>query len=398
MEVQSFWNSLNLVSGEHAWITQVFIVIFLSLLAALIQKIVLTRLHARLVRTANQWDDAVLDALRQPLTVLIWLLGIAFAAYIVGEKTETPLFDVAVPLRDVGVIACIAWFLIRLIKRGQGIVIETRRARGKGVDLTTADAVSKLLRVSVIITAALVTLQTMGFSVSGVMAFGGVGGIVVGLAGKDLLANFFGGLMIFMDRPFAVGDWVRSPDRNIEGTVEDIGWRLTRIRTFDQRPLYVPNSTFSTIAVENPSRMRHRRIFETIGVRYDDADRLKPILHDVRNMLLEHEDIEQGQLTMVYFNEYAVSSLDFFIYCFTKTTVWKEYHRVKEDVLLKIMNIITEHGAQVAFPTTTVHVPAGISLPLEPQGRPSGPQRFQESGPETHISASAAGSASPASE
>lgn len=362
MEFQNLWDSLNIVSGERAWISQVFLVVFLSLLAAFAQKIALNKLHAKLIQTANPWDDALLDAVRQPLTMLIWIVGISLAAHIVGEKTESPLFDVAGPVRDVGVIACFAWFLIRLIKRGQNVVVEARRAKGKEVDLTTADAVSKLLRISVIITAVLVTLQTMGVSVSGVMAFGGVGGIVVGLAAKDLLANFFGGLMIFLDRPFAVGDWVRSPDRNIEGTVEDIGWRLTRIRTFDKRPLYVPNSTFSTIALENPSRMSHRRIFETIGVRYDDADKLKVILEAVRAMLAEHEDIDQDQLTMVYFNEYAASSLDFFIYCFTRTTIWKEYHRVKEDVLLRIMGIITENGAQVAFPTTTIHIPEGIPL------------------------------------
>ena len=104
-------------------------------------------------------------------------------------------------------------------------------------------------------------MQALGYSISGVLAFGGIGGIAVGFAAKDLLANFFGGLMIYLDRPFSVGDWIRSPDKNIEGTVEEIGWRLTRIRTFDKRPLYVPNSTFTQISVENPSRMLNRRIY-----------------------------------------------------------------------------------------------------------------------------------------
>ncbi|NIP74156.1 MAG: mechanosensitive ion channel, partial [Gammaproteobacteria bacterium] len=120
--------------------------------------------------------------------------------------------------------------------------------------------------------------------------------------------------MVYLDRPFAVGDWIRSPDRDIEGTVEDIGWRLTRIRTFDKRPLYVPNATFSTIAVENPSRMHNRRIYETVGIRYDDADKMGPIVADVRAMLEAHPDIETGRLLMVNFNAFAPSSLDFFIY------------------------------------------------------------------------------------
>ena len=121
---------------------------------------------------------------------------------------------------------------------------------------------------------ALMVLQSLGVSVSGLLAFGGIGGIAVGFAAKDMLANFLGGLSIYLDRPFAVGDWIRSPDRSIEGTVEDIGLRVTRIRTFDQRPLYVPNSTFSSVSLENPSRMTNRRIYETIGVRYEDAGRV----------------------------------------------------------------------------------------------------------------------------
>jgi MscS family membrane protein len=135
-----------------------------------------------------------------------------------------------------------------------------------------------LLRVSVIITAILVALQSLGFNISAVLAFGGIGGIAVGFAAKDLLANFFGGLMIYLDRPFSVGDWIRSPDRSIEGTVEKIGWRLTSIRTFDKRPLYIPNSMFANISVENPSRMTHRRIYETIGVRYEDNKHLPSLL------------------------------------------------------------------------------------------------------------------------
>jgi MscS family membrane protein len=200
----------------------------------------------------------------------------------------------------------------------------------------------------------LVVLQSLGYSVSGVLAFGGIGGIAVGFAAKDLLANFFGGLMIYMDRPFKVGDWVRSPDKDIEGVVEDIGWRLTRIMTFDKRPLYVPNATFTNISVENPSRMKNRRIYETIGVRYCDIDTLSLIIDNVRQMLTEHKDIDTQQTLMVNFNKMAESSLDFFIYTFTKTTNWERFHNVKQDVLFRVAKIIEQYNAQVAFPTSTV--------------------------------------------
>ena len=258
---------------------------------------------------------------------------------------------------------------MRFIKEAEHNLVEYNEKLGKEVDRTTVDAIAKLLRLSVLITAVLVALQTLGFSVSGVLAFGGIGGIAVGFAAKDLLANFFGGLMVYLDRPFAVGDWIRSPDRDIEGTVENIGWRLTRIRTFDSRPLYVPNATFTSVAVENPSRMEHRRIYETIGVRYDDAAKVGAIVSEVNEMLNTHPDIQTDRTLMVNFTACGASSLDFFVYCFTRTTAWTEFHRVKQDVLLKILDIVDKHGAEVAFPTRTVHVPDGIvSLPDDGHG------------------------------
>jgi MscS family membrane protein len=136
--------------------------------------------------------------------------------------------------------------------------------------------------------------------------------------------------------------------------VEEIGWRLTRIRTFDARPLYVPNATFTSISVENPSRMTNRRIKETIGVRYSDVGVLEDIIRDVKKMLSEHEAIDKSKTLMVNFNEFGPSSLDFFIYTFTRTTVWSEYHEIKQDVLLRIAGIIESHGAEIAFPTRTV--------------------------------------------
>jgi MscS family membrane protein len=255
----------------------------------------------------------------------------------------------------VGVIALFAWFAVRFITEAEHN-LKTPGYTKEPMDETTVTAMSKLLRASVIITAVLVVAQSMGYSISGVLAFGGIGGIAVGFAAKDLLANFFGGLMIYMDRPFSVGDWVRSPDRQIEGTVEHIGWRLTTIRTFDKRPLYVPNSMFNSISLENPSRMSHRRIYETIGVRYDDVSKVRPILDDVKNMLIQHDEIDDTQTLIVNFNQYGPHSLDFFIYTFTKTTNWIKYHEVKEDVLLKVSDIVAAHGAEFAFPTRTLHL------------------------------------------
>jgi len=342
--------------GENAWVYQIFIVVLVVLFLNYSLMRLLTRIAKRFAKTKNTWDDAFLTALRRPFRLLVWVVGLSFAAQIAQNVSDAMIFSAINPIRAVGVITSIAWFLIRFIKAAEKNIILSSREKGKEIDQTTADAISRLLRISVLITASLVTIQTLGFSISGVLAFGGVGGIAIGFAAKDLLSNFFGGLMIFLDRPFSVGDWIRSPDRDIEGTVESIGWRLTRIRTFNKRPLYVPNSVFTTIALENPSRMTHRRIHETIGIRYDDVDKLDSIIKETKVMLENHPEIDTSQTLMVNFNRYAPSSLDFFIYTFTKTTVWTKFHVVKQDVLMKINEIIIKHDAEIAFPTSTIHI------------------------------------------
>jgi len=349
---------LSIVNIEF-WIFEVFIVVFITVFFDWIQKRLLNKLYATVEKTRTYWDDAIIDAMRRPLSVLIWIIGLTFAAEIVKNESGAVIFEAIDPIRDVGVVVAFAWFLVRFITRAEKNIISKRTEAGEQIDQTTADAVAKLLRISVIITAFLVVIQTLGYNISGVLAFGGIGGIAIGFAAKDLLANFFGGLMIYMDRPFDVGDWIRSPDREIEGTVENIGWRLTRIRTFDKRPLYVPNSVFASIAVENPSRMANRRIYETIGIRYSDANKVDDIIADVKNMLKEHPEIDTGQTLIVNLNKFAPSSLDFFVYTFTKTTDWVRFHEIKQNVMLKIIDIIEGHGAECAFPTSTLHIAPG---------------------------------------
>lgn len=349
--IDELLTKFGLPLGESSWIIQVFLVVFIALLLDFFQKLVFVRLAKQAEKTANLWDDAVLISMVAPLSLLIWVVGLTFAADILRGVSSQPIFAAVEPIRDIGVIFALAWFLVRFIRQAENNLVVQQQ-----VDRTTANAFAKLLRISVIITGTLVCLQTLGFSVSGVLAFGGIGGLAVGLAAKDLLANFFGGLMIHLDRPFAIGDWVRSPDKNIEGTVEEIGWRLTMIRTFDKRPLYVPNATFTTISVENPSRMSHRRIHETIGIRYEDVDKMPAIITEVENMLRGHPEIDDSQTLMVNFNQFAASSIDFFIYTFTHTTNWVEYHSIKQDVLLKISDIIAKHHAEIAFPTSTLHL------------------------------------------
>jgi len=314
---------------------------------------------------------AVWCALQKPMIFQIWLCAVfrlfTLEAANFGNIPMSELFQAFALVAIWGFVSGIALAAreVEYTLSDGDVVIEPW-------DMGSADTLRILVRIIVISIGLVLTAQMLGFSMSGLVALGGTSGIVIGFAAKDLVANFFGALMIRMDRPFSVGEWVRSPDRDIEGVVEDIGMRITRIRTFDQRPLYVPNSVFASIAIETPSRMHNRRIYETVGVRYDDAEQVKSVVDAVRDMLSNHEDIDHSKLLMVNLTSFGPSSLDFFIYTFTKTTDWSTYHKIKEDVMLKILNIIDSHNAQVAFPTQTLHInPEALPIDGIPSAGPS---------------------------
>ena len=271
---------------------------------------IVRRLTKAADRTETQWDDVVLYAIFPPIQWVMWvvlgLLSLSLFPALDGIR------EALLRLSDTALLLLFGWLAHRLSGGIEEELLGEHRGALASSDRATISAVARLSRIVLWAIAGIMILQSLGVSVSGLLAFGGVGGIAVGFAARDLLANFLGGLSIFLDRPFAVGDWIRSPDREIEGTVEDVGWRVTRIRTFDQRPLYVPNSVFSTVALENPSRMLNRRIYETIGIRYDDAGAMEQIVAEVKEMLVAHDDIDKGKTLMVNFVAFGASSLDFF--------------------------------------------------------------------------------------
>ncbi len=342
--------------GIELWLATLVVIVLVTVVANQLAQVLLRKAARATTKTSTVWDDALVGSASRPVLAAMWVVGAGFMARVLQRQIDEPFLPEVLALRDVALVSCAAWFAVQFAgKVGRNIELQ-RLQRGDEVDHTTLDALVKLSRLVTVVVAVLVVAQTLGFQITGLLALGGVGGIAVGFAAKDLLANFFGGLTIYLDRPFSVGEWIRSPDKSLEGTVEYISWRHTRIRAFNKNPIYVPNAVFTSIVVENPSRMSHRRIKETIGLRYDDFAAVAPIVADIKAMLEQHEGIDATQTLIVNFNQFGASSLDIMIYTFTKTTVWVSFHAVKQDVLLKIGQIIERHGAEIAFPTQTLHV------------------------------------------
>lgn len=350
------WADLVVMFGGHVWILLVSSMLMATFLVDVIQRFFLKKLHFNLLKRKKVWLDSFVDAARAPASFFIWVNGLVLSLITVMGH-----FDVYVDLipfiqsfKSTVLTLSFGWYVIRLVQRLEEHLKAVAR-RDERLDEVTVEALAKIIKLVAFILTILFFLNAFGVSLAGLLAFGGMGGIAVGFAAKDLLGNVFGGLMLYMDKPFTVGDWIRSPDQEIEGTVENIGWRMTTVRTFDKRPLYIPNGIFSHISIENPSRMTNRRIKETVGVRYADIHKIREITKAVRTMLRAHPEIDQEQTLIVNFNAFGPSSVDFFVYTFTKTTDWVRFHEIKEDVLLKISDVVESYGAEMAFPSRTLY-------------------------------------------
>ncbi len=326
------------------------ILFVIALLAHFALGIGLKQITKHTGKTKTQIDDYLIGSLSAPLKVLIWYGWIYLSA--LELKIELPILAQIIEYIDIIPIFILTWAIIRLISSIESYMLE----KESSVDKDSVRLFTRLFKMLVVFAIILGIAQYFGFSVSSIITFGGVGGIVIGFAAKDMLANVFGGLMIQMDKPFSTGDWIRTTDASIEGMVEKIGWRMTRIRTFSKNPVYVPNSIFATIPIETPSRMTNRRIHEIIGIRYDDIAQMPSIIAEVEQLLHKHEHIDHNEACRVFFDVFNASSLDFVVYAFSTVTDSTEFKRIKGKLLLDIADIIAKHGAEIAYPTQTLHI------------------------------------------
>ena len=306
-------------------------------------------------RSKSELDDRLLQAFRRPAFFLVYISGFYLALEILNLPTDpvdAPRFITA--LFTSLLIVDAAWFL----SSATGILEIYMRRFTAGTETKLDDQlvplVRRAVRVIICVIAFVMIIQNLGYSVSSLLAGLGLGGLAFALAAKDSLANMFGSVTIFTDRPFQVGDWIKVGDS--EGVVEDVGFRSTRIRTFEKTLITVPNSTLTHTAIENMDARSLRRIKMTIGVTYDTtADQMEKAVESIRELLREHEDISQDYW-LVYFTDFGAYSLNIFVYCFSKSKVWAEYLEIKQQVNLAIMRRLEALGLEFAFPSQTVYL------------------------------------------
>ena len=261
----------------------------------------------------------------------------------------------------------VAWTAARITDALATLLAERAKRSETTFDDQLVPLFRKSAKVFIGLVAFLLVAQNLGYSVSGLIAGLGIGGLAVALAAKDTIANLFGSVTILIDRPFRVGDWITL--QGADGVVEEIGLRSTRIRTFAKTVVSIPNEELANSTVENHTLMPKRRIKFNVGVTYDaTVGQMREAVARIEGYLRGNPDIDQVFM-LVKFTTFSDSSLDIFVYCFTGTTDWTEHLSVKQDVNLAIMEILEDLGLQIAFPTRTLHL-AEPGLTQEQQ-RPS---------------------------
>ena len=369
----------NLLERSWQWTGQEIGVTFAILLGTFVFRWLfrhmMDRVAARLARiTTTHVDDLLVVAVKKPLEWVVVVLGLYLAIY-----TLRPPEMVMGVLRAgfwVPFSLLTAWMIFRCVNVFTSMLKEWARKTDTTLDDHLVPIVERSLQIMVWIMAALMILQNLGYSVSGLLAGLGIGGLAVALAAQKTLADVFGSIMLLADRPFVPGDWIVSPDREIEGVVERIGFRSTRIRTFEQTVVAIPNNRLAEFVIDNISSRPYRRVWITVGLTYDTpSDRMREAVSRIENLLRTHPEVSQESTILVRFNEISENSLDIMVYYFTATTVWEDYLRIREDVNLKIMEIVESLGLRMAFPTRTVHVsPEPEGRGPEPEGRGPEPE------------------------
>ena len=337
----------------HAVLTQSGVILLIHALLIVVVRLAGSRLIKRVTERSQPLREAIYRAMYSP--VIAWI--VLSAAFLVVRRINEQMHAAVLsrgldPALQVGILLVMAWACWNLVT----IYPLIRRQHGHEVNPLIADLAEKFARFLLVMLFGLMILRTLNFSIASLLTFGGVAGVALGFAAQGVVSNIFGAVVVYMDQPFKVGEWIVLPQLNISGTVEHIGWRSTKVRAFDTRPYYVPNNIFNTNVVQTPPRMQARRIDQTVPVRYSDADRLPVILSELRAFIHDHPSIDHKQSEMIYFTNYGPHSLDILIYCFAATTQWAESLAVQEDVLLNTARIIRRNGGELALPTTRVQM------------------------------------------
>jgi MscS family membrane protein len=321
-------------------------------IAALITGLIFWWARYQMVRRNESTDNRFLKSIRREMRLAL-ALGIFLLLAIFAIRLPIPARRVLFRIGEVFLIFLVGWTLIKL----SGVLWSTTRERLQREDRRSAVALAilgeRLTKAALAALSVIVVLQQIGFNVTGILAGVGVGGVAVALAAQKTIANLFGGFSLATDQPVRLGDFCRFGDKS--GWVEEIGMRSTRIRTLDRSIISVPNSEFAEVQLENLSLRDRMRLIAEIGLRYEtQPDQLRHVLAGLRTMLAEDPRVIQDPLR-VRFVGFGPYSLQIEVMTYIATSDTDTFLGIREELYLKMMDVVQECGTGFAFPSQTIY-------------------------------------------
>jgi len=303
---------------------------------------------SKLTDTYN--DDKIISALKGPIRFAFILVGAHLFFLIIFKETEF-----IKNILNTLVVYTVFWAIISVLESLRDLFHHATEKFNPDLAKEMGNFILKIVKVLVGGVGLGAMLQVWGINVTALVASLGLGGLAFALAAKDTASNMFGSFALLADKSIRIGEWIKVG--GVEGTVEDIGMRTTKIRSFEKSLITVPNQIVSNSPIENFSRRGVRRIKMRIGLTYSTTgEQMDTIVQEIRSMLHNHENISQKETLLVNFESFGDSALNIFIYTFTNTANWERYLNIREDIHLKIMKIVEDNGSAFAFPSQSIYV------------------------------------------
>ncbi|WP_372368240.1 mechanosensitive ion channel family protein [Candidatus Uabimicrobium sp. HlEnr_7] len=358
IELLQNWRDPYLGNTLGQYLT-VFIIVFIAIvLRFIICSVVYHRLMNWVGSKSEDLDAKILGKIKKPLGYIILFIGLRIAVQFLTFSDENGKINAFISTFFATVIAfSAAWMFIRFVDILMVYMKKHASATESKLDDQLVPLISKSLKIFIVLIAFALIVQNLGYSISGLLAGLGIGGLALAMAAKDTLSNLFGSVTIFSDQPFQVGDWIKVNSH--EGIVEAVGFRSTRIRTFHKTEVSIPNSVVANATIDNFSRMHRRRVSTTLGFTYETtAEQMEKALAAIKDVLKNTKGVHQD-FYAVSFTGFGASSLEVMLYYFTDTLVWMEFVEIREKVNLGIMKALQEVGVEFAFDSLSVYLRSG---------------------------------------
>lgn len=343
-----------LPTPDRLWFVEILFGVLVLVAVNFLFKRIVKHVRHRSLSTSPDWKEKIDHILFPPFQILLWVLGAILVLQVLGKRFGFSFFESYLnAFRSTGFVLCSGWTLLRWKAVIQRDFLQNDK-RAQKMDAGAIHVIGKISSAVIVIITLMIVLQVWGLNLAPLIAFGGIGAAAIAFAGKDVIANFCSGLMLYINRPFMTGDQISLPEQNLEGHVEEIGWYLTTLRDKCKRPVYLPNAIFSNAQVINISRMTHRHIDEKIGVRYEDFSKILVLIENIRQAISAHSDIDHHLPVLVFFNGFNDFSLDLCIDVYTLQTRHEHYLLVKQEILMLVYEEILKAGAEMPSPLVAI--------------------------------------------